>query len=138
MIGLHNRHFYSFLNGSAIDRLGGVVHGVEVQVVVEGPVTIRSSRDGVGIFQVSSYLGDRGRGGGGGRWKFFIGAELEFEAEIGVIEEEAAVVDPGTAYGELEERVPAYRRRVGCWVGEIGDDGGDGGITFGFVADGTN
>ena len=53
-----------------------------------------------------------------------VGAELEFEAEIGGFEEDAGVEEAGAADGEFVEGAPAAGR--GGAVGEeIGDDGGE-------------
>lgn len=58
-----------------------------------------------------------------------VGAELAFEAEVGVLEEDAGVEEAGAADGELVEGGPAAGRSGGGGGGggeEIGDDGGDG------------
>ena len=58
----------------------------------------------------------------------FVGAELTFEAEIGVFEEDTGVEEARAAHGEFVKGGPAAGRKGGGGRGEeVGDDGGDGG-----------
>ena len=57
----------------------------------------------------------------------FVGAELTFEAEIGVFED-TGVEEARAAHGEFVKGGPATRRRGSGGEGEeVGDDRGDGG-----------
>ena len=103
---------------------GVVVDGVEVEIVVERPGTVRRRR--------RRRLGS-GVGGGGGGLGLVVGAELAFEAEVGVVEEDAGVEEAGAADGELVEGGPAAWWGVGG-----GDDGGEGGEALGLAADVAN
>ncbi|KAJ6940960.1 hypothetical protein NC651_006926 [Populus alba x Populus x berolinensis] len=64
-----------------------------------------------------------------------VGAELAFEAEIRVLEEDTSVEEARAADGELVEGRPGARERRVRGGKEIGDDGRDGFVAFGFPAD---
>ena len=70
----------------------------------------------------------------------FVGAEFAFEAEIGVLEENAGVEQARAADGQLVERGPASGRRGGAGGAgnEIRNNGRDGGGALMAPADGTD
>lgn len=66
--------------------------------------------------------------------EIIVGAELAFEAEIGVLEEDTSVEEARAADGELVEGRPGSREGRARGGEEIGDDGRDGFAAFGFPA----
>lgn len=120
--------FSFFCNG-----LGVVINRIEIEIVVERPSTIGA---GSCRFVVGPALAGRGGLGWGfvGRRRrqrrvdsavILVRAELAFEAEIGILEEDAGEEEAGAADGELVERGPASGRLGIAGGDEIGDDGGE-------------
>lgn len=117
-----------------------IVNRVVIQIIKQRPRSIRNGKRNrlririiltVG-FGISVDLASRRRRLG--ELVILVGAELAFEAEIGVLEEDACVEEAGAADGEFVEGGPAAGRGGGGGGEEIGDDGGDGEGALGFAA----
>lgn len=108
-------------------RLGDVIDGVQIEIIEERPRRgggWRIGREWEGLGLVTGE-------------KREIGADLELEAEIGVLEEDAGVKEARAADGELVQGCPAAGRvrRRRRERDEVGDDGGDGAKALGAATD---
>jgi hypothetical protein len=132
--------FFNVNNLSLFMSFRCIVNRVVIQIIKQRPRFIRNGKRNrlririiltVG-FGISVDLASRRRGLG--EMVILVGAEFAFEAEIGVLEEDASVEEAGAADGEFVEGGPATGRGGGGRGEEIGDDGGNGEGALGFAA----